>query len=75
MRTTKRRKKDEMKDFSFVVDEKNNIRCACYDGVKNDMVCEVAEKKALDELTVNRVIENFWDSQPEYYRTSYNTLY
>ena len=56
-----------------VIDEKNGVKCE-YNNDSNKVICYVLEDQGLDETVVSHVIENFWDSQPEYYRGDYNIL-
>jgi len=61
------------KDRVDVIDEKNGVKCE-YNSESNKVICYVLEDQGLDETVVSNVIENFWDSQPEYYRADYNIL-
>ena len=73
MKTKKNLLKTLENNIVYVVDEKNGVKCE-YNNDSNRVKCYVLEDKGLDETTVNNVIENFWDSQPEYYRAEYNIL-
>jgi len=73
MKTKKNLLKTLENNIVYVVDEKNGVKCE-YNNDSNKVKCYVLEDKGLDEATVNNVIEKFWDSQPEYYRTDYSTL-
>jgi len=73
MKTKKSLLKTLENNIIYVVDEKNGVKCE-YNNDSNDVKCYVLEDKGLDETTVSDVIENFWDSQPEYYRADYNIL-
>lgn len=65
---------NQLKNNAFyIIDEKNGIKCE-YNLDGNDVSCYLIGGKGMDETIINKVIENFWDSQPEYYRTDYNTL-
>ena len=73
MKTKKSLLKTLENNIVYVVDEKNGVKCE-YNNNSNKVNCYVLEDKGLDEKTVSDVIENFWDSQPEYYRAEYNIL-
>jgi len=68
---------DDVKNLSknsiVVIDEKNGVKCE-YNNDFNKARCFVLEDQGLDERVVSHMIEQFSDSQPEYYRTDYHTL-
>ncbi|MFW6263365.1 MAG: hypothetical protein ACOC34_04960 [Thermotogota bacterium] len=73
MKTKKSLLKSLENNVVYVVDEKNGVKCE-YNNDSNKVKCYVMEDKGLDDTIVSDVIENFWDSQPEYYRAEYNIL-
>ncbi len=73
MKTKKSLLKSLENNIVYVVDEKNGVKCE-YNNDSNKVKCYVMEDKGLDDTIVSDVIENFWDSQPEYYRAEYNIL-
>ena len=70
----KEKSNNQLKNNAFyIIDEKNGIKCE-YNQDGHDVSCYLIGGKGMDETVINTVIENFWDPQPEYYRTDYNTL-
>lgn len=72
MKTKKKAGKILKKDTIYMLDEMNGVRCE----YKTDTAlnCYVSDDQQMDDKIVTNVMEAFWDSQPEYYRTKYNTL-